>query len=115
MIAENARLVWSFLLTRLMRGVTSITSSKLSAFVFLLTRLMRGVTAFVWEQIQRLKISTHTPHARRDQIPPALDRQRIISTHTPHARRDMWDATNTFDNTISTHTPHARRDFHVKR
>ena len=33
---------------------------------FLLTRLMRGVTLRMAFQIQKLYISTHTPHARRD-------------------------------------------------
>ena len=35
-----------------------------------------------------LKISTHTPHARRDAVNQILGIIERISTHTPHARRD---------------------------
>ena len=61
--------------------------------------------------INLTKISTHTPHARRD----CRYVQRIllfwISTHTPHARRDHMTR-NAYSclYAISTHTPHARRD-----
>ena len=34
----------------------------------------------------------------------------FISTHTPHARRDDDEWTYTDEYYISTHTPHARRD-----
>ncbi len=50
---------------------------------------MRGVTAKQVEIDVNGMISTHTPHARRDD--PALDigdMVIVISTHTPHARRD---------------------------
>ncbi len=67
MIAENARLVWSFLLTRLMRGVTSLA---------LIT-------------VGKIAISTHTPHARRDELLVESGDITDISTHTPHARRDL--------------------------
>ena len=41
---------------------------KVLAFLrFLLTRLMRGVTEELDREILMLEISTHTPHARRDQ------------------------------------------------
>ena len=36
-----------------------------------------------------MKISTHTPHARRDNKQPSgAAKLHRISTHTPHARRD---------------------------
>ena len=53
---------------------------------------MRGVTAKQVEIDVNGMISTHTPHARRDD--PALDigdMVIVISTHTPHARRDLAD------------------------
>ena len=79
-------------------------------------------------------ISTHTPHARRDEIVPHeiispvsfqltrlmrgvtvvknVDGKRVeISTHTPHARRDLVMIFYQIKIMISTHTPHARRDF----
>ena len=34
----------------------------------------------------------------------------MISTHTPHARRDNTENGDVRINNISTHTPHARRD-----
>ena len=57
------------------------------------------------------RISTHTPHARRDEM--TVDTLRIldISTHTPHARRDIISfRVEVLFIFISTHTPHARRD-----
>ena len=55
-------------------------------------------------------ISTHTPHARRDQSLTLCIYLPIISTHTPHARRDIKLQNIYQKNMISTHTPHARRD-----
>ena len=58
---------YKFQLTRLMRGVTSeISCGILACAVFQLTRLMRGVTSGAKQRCVELKISTHTPHARRD-------------------------------------------------
>ena len=61
--ADNAK----FQLTRLMRGVTAngIRSSR-NILRFQLTRLMRGVTLDAGFDVTKLGISTHTPHARRD-------------------------------------------------
>ena len=50
-----------------MRGVTYAVMEKLRRLPFQLTRLMRGVTAFSGFQSLRHIISTHTPHARRDE------------------------------------------------
>ena len=51
---------------------------------------MRGVTMESRKKVPIVRISTHTPHARRDFI---VNRFHfpigIISTHTPHARRDL--------------------------
>ena len=55
-----------FLLTRLMRGVTLSTQDGAPQRGFLLTRLMRGVTKQGGQRIVPQIISTHTPHARRD-------------------------------------------------
>ena len=49
-----------------MRGVTYYQFSLLLQQQFQLTRLMRGVTVIDEGTQQLLKISTHTPHARRD-------------------------------------------------
>ena len=60
------RYILGFQLTRLMRGVTSAYASQSRERKFQLTRLMRGVTEqdSYFESVNR--ISTHTPHARRD-------------------------------------------------
>ena len=49
---------------------------------------MRGVTYGFTNQANMLCISTHTPHARRDETGTEFDAGISISTHTPHARRD---------------------------
>ena len=75
---------------------------------------MRGVT-FECGWVCLLKdISTHTPHARRDDVSCTCFQQPRISTHTPHARRDIRIVHGFFTIKISTHTPHARRDFHLQ-
>ena len=73
-----------------MRGVTRGREFAQSAALFQLTRLMRGVTGLASILPDGEKISTHTPHARRDytQIYDNLT-EMTISTHTPHARRDI--------------------------
>ena len=73
-----------------MRGVTSFLDTMSTTFGFLLTRLMRGVTLTPLSEPAFGKISTHTPHARRDSIFPSdIVANKKISTHTPHARRDL--------------------------
>ena len=82
-----------FQLTRLMRGVTSHESRLQTRFAqFQLTRLMRGVTQCAEALYNVQKISTHTPHARRDIMTKLRFWNDDISTHTPHARRDNNDA-----------------------
>ena len=57
----------TFQLTRLMRGVTARYPKEVIHVLFQLTRLMRGVTPPEMKLLyQSIKISTHTPHARRD-------------------------------------------------
>ena len=71
-----------------MRGATALPVETHDRSEFLLTRPMRGATYTTHADIDALNISTHTPHAGRD------DGQRLsggvheISTHTPHAGRD---------------------------
>ena len=78
---------------------------------FQLTRLMRGVTYIVDILFLPDIISTHTPHARRDDNYKSITfRCLFISTHTPHARRDAESPLRCAASAISTHTPHARRD-----
>ena len=64
--AEHAADITKFLLTRLMRGVTPTKKRGSERVSFLLTRLMRGVTARPHSSPRTGTISTHTPHARRD-------------------------------------------------
>ena len=93
---------------------------------------MRGVTSALAKLFNPIKISTHTPHARRDKKLSLLMKKWQISTHTPHARRDLkrWHGNMMcrflltrlmrgvtgaigvyeVEMQISTHTPHARRD-----
>ena len=71
-----------------MRGVTGTDIYEVVFETFQLTRLMRGVTVR-WKLLQsNMTISTHTPHARRDDLLPSGSITFKISTHTPHARRD---------------------------
>ena len=116
-----------------MRGVTQYFIALRLNITFLLTRLMRGVTFTQKDYIVRFVISTHTPHARRDApssvagtlrcvflltrlmrgvttLVKNITQQEKISTHTPHARRDGSAARPPPTVCISTHTPHARRD-----
>ena len=88
----NFGLAHLFQLTRLMRGVTVRKAYITNANKFQLTRLMRGVTFPPNQEQREMQISTHTPHARRDQRARASRIITEISTHTPHARRDV-DAT----------------------
>ena len=81
-----------FLLTRLMRGVTRVIRMIFFPIKFLLTRLMRGVTIFSYPSIRQSRISTHTPHARRDKACLTRPQAKCISTHTPHARRDSGNS-----------------------
>ena len=72
---------------------------------------MRGVTSLCNAQFLVFPISTHTPHARRDQTGDGGSGALCaISTHTPHARRDSLFSLLRSRKNISTHTPHARRD-----
>ena len=93
-----------------MRGVTQAFFDKKIPKLFQLTRLMRGVTILILSIFLLIKISTHTPHARRDEVHMTIKEMRTISTHTPHARRDSDTWTVWEKSKISTHTPHARRD-----
>ena len=56
----------TFLLTRLSRGVTVVLMLIIPDSGFLLTRLSRGVTVAKMPPNVPIKISTHTPLARRD-------------------------------------------------
>ena len=117
-----------------MRGATARIRISIAAVRFLLTRPMRGATYFNLVCFPVIFISTHTPHAGRDNSPSSkYPKSLMISTHTPHAGRDswIWSCSNCNDNFyshapcgarhvcdvvptalqfISTHTPHAGRD-----
>ena len=94
-----------------MRGVTQNRQKKSQDQKFQLTRLMRGVTALFPNVHRYAQISTHTPHARRDELDINEVQKITISTHTPHARRDQFIVICIcLLVIISTHTPHARRD-----
>ena len=96
---------------------------------------MRDVTETSTVICRRITISTHTPHAGRDDgVPYSSLNSAAISTHTPHAGRDKSGTVEIAGDTgflltrpmrdvtqdvlgvsshfgISTHTPHAGRDF----
>ncbi len=81
---------------------------------FQLTRPMRGATSTILTESRMTTISTHTPHAGRDDHFAWIPRAMFIFQLT----RPMRGATanvNTFPDhaKISTHTPHAGRDGHV--
>ena len=57
-----------FLLTRLLRGATSLKKFGICVILFLLTRLLRGATFYLLYYIRDEVISTHTPLARRDTL-----------------------------------------------
>ena len=57
---------------------------------FLLTRPMRGATGTGSSQAKGIEISTHTPHAGRDERFLRNLHIHCISTHTPHAGRDNF-------------------------
>ena len=64
----------------------------------------------IWS-VPFLRISTHTPLARRDDRGVDVARAVLISTHTPLARRDPYmHYLRYVEQLISTHTPLARRD-----
>ena len=98
-----------------MRGVTQFHAITIINKIFLLTRLMRGVTTFSLSNLGTSLISTHTPHARRDDYYRnkfAEDRKflltRLMRGVTKHLRCLRLSTL------ISTHTPHARRDYKIK-
>ena len=123
-----------FQLTRLMRGVTHTTKNTVKKLVFQLTRLMRGVTKTSVFICRKVQISTHTPHARRDNEKTAQIESSI--NFNSHASCEAWRKLEflqrmrqqfqltrlmrgvtrgflivTAEGEISTHTPHARRDY----
>ena len=99
----------SFLLTRPLRGATSIMSAARIHSSFLLTRPLRGATRFS-PPFADGGISTHTPLAGRDDDGRAKTDDELISTHTPLAGRDAEKRRTDAGTAISTHTPLAGRD-----
>ena len=84
-----------------MRGVTTLEFNEAQANLFLLTRLMRGVTGFCNRHNGDGRISTHTPHARRDRRVMALGRgpgrfllTRLMRGVTYTPRFGGWSALN---------------------
>ena len=109
---KHTQVMRKFLLTHLMRGATSVIQAvaRMNG-IFLLTHLMRGATLTGYARAAlRHGISTHTPHARCDELFSDFFRLCQISTHTPHARCDQNGNFAPIDLYISTHTPHARCD-----
>ena len=62
---------------------------RIDGMEFQLTRPMRGATCRPAKQKLKRWISTHTPHAGRDQNQSSRFLLWGISTHTPHAGRDI--------------------------
>ena len=83
---------------------------------FLLTRLMRGVTSWIRED--KSPVDNFYSHASCEAWLQCSQTRRFgtkISTHTPHARRDLIYLWTRLQSQISTHTPHARRDWTLLR
>ena len=120
-----------------MRGATIYLIRFLIIVIFLLTRLMRGATVISDSDEFGNKISTHAPHARRDNsmVEKMAAEINFYSRASCEARQER--TMNTVVNvrflltrlmrgatplagiieqefTISTHAPHARRDNIIK-
>ena len=76
---------------------------------------MRDVTACIVYLRMYLCVSTHTPHAGRDELRLQVSFDDPVSTHTPHAGRDLKLFRNLPTLCVSTHTPHAGRDLGLKK
>ena len=95
-----------------MRGVTETVERNVLQPIFQLTRLMRGVTCINSEVSYKWRISTHTPHARRDTTTFMLFEPQAEFQLTRLMRGVTGkDTVDKIINAISTHTPHARRDY----
>ena len=94
-----------------MRGVTGGVTPQAEWGGFQLTRLMRGVTQDFYVKSCIHRISTHTPHARRD-FNIAYNFSKLSTFQLTRLMRGVtaspWLRKQT--SPISTHTPHARRD-----
>ena len=94
-----------------MRGATIYLIRFLIIVIFLLTRLMRGATVISDSDEFGNKISTHAPHARRDNsmVEKMAAEINFYSRASCEARlmASKWKPSIIV---ISTHAPHARRD-----
>ena len=72
---------------------------------------MRGVTTPLVNNIIKVTISTHTPHARRDLL-DTVERRLSFAFQLTRLMRGVTFAVDVlkWHDKISTHTPHARRD-----
>ena len=68
------------------------------------------MTYFLPVLLQKILISTHTPHTRHDYSWRLRSSNPHISTHTPHTRHDGFHNGDDKSGKISTHTPHTRHD-----
>ena len=62
-----------FLLTCLLRGMTTIAGTDITTITFLLTCLLRGMTKYRNGINGNTYVSTHMPLARHDSIHPAAE------------------------------------------
>ena len=132
MIASH--IITSFLLTRLLRGATTFQTHNCQFKPFLLTRLLRGATiGAVYTAPFLVRISTHTPLARRDAgLNPVLSAGGHFYSHASCEARPLCSGCECLSGHfyshascearpvasfaspvtigISTHTPLARRD-----
>ena len=97
-----------------MRGATIYLIRFLIIVIFLLTRLMRGATVISDSDEFGNKISTHAPHARRDnsmveKMAAEINFYSRASCEARLIRRECYDR----NFIISTHAPHARRDRNI--
>ena len=100
-----------FLLTCLLRGMTTLTLHKNGRTRFLLTCLLRGMTGMGKTVATALSVSTHMPLARHDRNWYVEKPYANVSTHMPLARHDPFFMPACFPATdVSTHMPLARHD-----
>ena len=71
-----------------MRDATELKLGVEEWMEFLLTRPMRDATHVLADDISYNRISTHAPHAGRDETVEEIFVNIAISTHAPHAGRD---------------------------
>ena len=80
---------------------------------FLLTCLLRGMTSRWTSGLPIILVSTHMPLARHDLSAICCANSFRVSTHMPLARHDLNEYWGSFLDYVSTHMPLARHDRNI--